>query len=52
MAPIMVGDYVTINGVQVGNGLLAVYALEANLAFYTAPREQRKSHLTTYKDRF
>ncbi|CAG8973951.1 hypothetical protein HYALB_00007480 [Hymenoscyphus albidus] len=39
MAPIMVGDYITINGVQVGGGIFAVYSLLASLALYTAPRE-------------
>jgi hypothetical protein len=38
----MVGDYVTINGVEVGGDLLAVYSLVANLGLYTAPREKRK----------
>jgi len=42
MAPLLVGDYVDINGVEVGNGLLAVYALVANLGLYTAPRETRE----------
>lgn len=46
MAPLMVGDYVTINGVEVGNGLLAVYSLVANLGLYTAPRENRKYNLS------
>lgn len=45
MAPLMVGDYVTINGVEVGDGLLAVYSLVANLGLYTAPRETRKSNV-------
>ncbi|KAH6669835.1 hypothetical protein B0J14DRAFT_104820 [Halenospora varia] len=41
MAPLMVGDYVTINGVEVGDGLLAVYSLVANLGLYTAPEKLR-----------
>ncbi|KAH8650969.1 hypothetical protein BGZ60DRAFT_388580 [Tricladium varicosporioides] len=45
MAPLMVGDYVTINGIEVGGGLLAVYSLVANLGIYTAPRETRESNL-------
>jgi hypothetical protein len=33
----MVGDYVTISGTEVGDGLLAVYSLQANIGAYTAP---------------
>lgn len=41
MAPLMVGDFVTINGIEVDHGLLVVYSLVANLGLYTAPRENR-----------
>ncbi|KAJ7230324.1 hypothetical protein GGX14DRAFT_343704 [Mycena pura] len=37
MVPLVVGDYVTYLGTQVGDGLLAIYSLEANLGIYTAP---------------
>ncbi|KAH8814737.1 hypothetical protein DL96DRAFT_423323 [Flagelloscypha sp. PMI_526] len=37
MIPLMVGDYVTISGTEVGGGLLAVYSLQANIGAYTAP---------------
>jgi len=43
MAPLMVGDFVTINGLFLEDGLLAVYMLLANLGLYTAPGEQRNS---------
>lgn len=38
-APLRVGDYVTMNGIEVEGGLFAVYLLNANLGFYTAPGE-------------
>jgi hypothetical protein len=36
MAPLAVGDYVTILGTRV-DGLLAIYSLNANLGLFTAP---------------
>jgi hypothetical protein len=37
MAPLAVGDYVTITGTRVDGGLLAIYSLTANLGLFTAP---------------
>ncbi|TKA50385.1 hypothetical protein B0A49_12513 [Cryomyces minteri] len=37
MVPLVQGDYVTVTGVEVGGGLLAVNALTANLGIFTAP---------------
>lgn len=35
-APLMVGDWVTWSGINVGGGLWSVYSLEANLGIFTA----------------
>jgi hypothetical protein len=37
MVPLAVGDYITFTGTRVGNGLLAVNTLTANLGIFTAP---------------
>ncbi|KAJ7101874.1 hypothetical protein C8R44DRAFT_716280 [Mycena epipterygia] len=37
MAPLAVGDYITYSGIKTPEGVLALYALEANLGIYTAP---------------
>jgi hypothetical protein len=44
-APILVGDYVTLNGMYVPGGLFAVNNLLANVGLYTAPNIQRKLHI-------
>lgn len=35
-APLMVGDYITWSGVNIGGGLWSAYSIEANLGFFTA----------------
>jgi len=37
MVPLVVGDFITFSGTDVGNGIIAVYSLEANLGILTAP---------------
>ncbi|KIJ37448.1 hypothetical protein M422DRAFT_260124 [Sphaerobolus stellatus SS14] len=37
MVPLHVGDFVTFSATDVGNGLFAVYSLNANLGIFTAP---------------
>lgn len=39
MAPLLVGDYVTINGLNLGN-IFEVNSLVANVGYYTAPGTQ------------
>ncbi|KAJ6523275.1 hypothetical protein DFH09DRAFT_938027 [Mycena vulgaris] len=36
MVPLVVGDYITYSGTKTAEGILEVYALEANLGIYTA----------------
>lgn len=52
MAPLRVGDFVTLNGIEVGGGLLAVYSLDANLGLYTAPGELRKYRISLPPSKF
>lgn len=42
-APLLVGDYVTLNGLFLEDGLLAVYQLISNHGFYTASGVARKN---------
>lgn len=51
MAPLLVGDYVALNGIELGD-LLAVHTLIANIGLYTAPREQRKFSTCVILDRY
>jgi hypothetical protein len=45
-APILVGDYVTLNGIFVPGGLFAVYSLVNNVGLYTAPGIQRRFYIS------
>ncbi|KAJ7082331.1 hypothetical protein C8R44DRAFT_652691 [Mycena epipterygia] len=40
MVPLVVGDYVTFSGIKTVDGILAIYELQVNLGFYTAPGTQ------------
>lgn len=40
MVPLVVGDYLTFSGTSAEDGILEIYALEANLGIYTAPGTQ------------
>jgi hypothetical protein len=42
MSPILMGDYVNINGNFLEDGLLAVHLLLANVGLYTATGTARK----------